>query len=80
MLPGDLILSVDGDGSDDRLVFLCNAAVIVGGLGIFTYCVHNLHALGYIAEGGIAAVKEGGVLVADEKLRACAVWCHGSCH
>ena len=56
-----------------RLIFRLNRTVIVLDRRIITDFIHNIHALGHIAEAGVLTVEIGAVLLNDEELRGCAV-------
>ena len=74
------ILLADGNGFDDGLSLGGNGAVVIGGLSLGADSVHNIHALGHIAESGILTVQESGVLMDDEELGAGAVGILGAGH
>ena len=66
--------SVDNlNALNNRLIFRLNRAVIVLDRRIIADFIHNIHALGHIAEAGVLAVEIGAVLLNDEELRGCAV-------
>ena len=58
---------------NNRLIFRLNRTVIVLDRRIITDFIHNIHALGHIAEAGVLTVELGAVLLNDEELRGCAV-------
>ena len=58
---------------NNRLIFRLNRAVIVLDRRIIADFIHNIHALGHIAEAGVLTVEIGAVLLNDEELRGCAV-------
>ena len=66
--------SVDNlNALNNRLIFRLNRTVIVLDRRIITDFIHNIHALGHIAEAGVLTVEIGAVLLNDEELRGCAV-------
>ena len=66
--------SVDNlNALNNRLIFRLNRAVIVLDRRIIADFIHNIHALGHIAEAGVLAVEIGADLLNDEELRGCAV-------
>ena len=60
----------DADGGDDRLAVLGNRAVVIRHGRVGADGIHDLDALGDMAEGSILAVEEGAVLVDNEELAA----------
>ena len=67
--------SVDNlNALNNRLIFRLNRTVIVLDRRIIADFIHNIHALGHIAEAGVLTVEIGAVLLNDEELRGCAVW------
>ena len=73
-------LLADGDGLNHGLSLGRDGAVIIGRLSGGTDSIHNVHALGHIAESGILAVQEGGVFMNNEELGAGAVGILGASH
>ena len=73
-------LLADCNGRDHRLSFGGDGAIVIGRLCVGTDSIHNVHAFGHIAESGILAVQEGGVLVDDEELGTGTVGILGAGH
>ena len=66
--------SVDNlNALNNRLIFRLNRTVIVLDRRIIADLIHNIHALGHIAEAGVLTIEIGAVLLNDEELRGCAV-------
>ena len=73
-------LVLNGDAVDDGLGLRGDGAVVVRGLSVGTDGIHHVHALRHVAEGGVIAVQEGAVRLADEELAAGAVGVRGPGH